>query len=41
MLRSNLEALELELDAELAPELAQLAEDPARYWEQRSALPWN
>ena len=41
MLKSNLEALELELDAELAPELAQLAEDPARYWEQRSALPWN
>jgi aryl-alcohol dehydrogenase-like predicted oxidoreductase len=41
MLRSNLEALELELDAELAPELAQLAEDPARYWEERSALPWN
>jgi aryl-alcohol dehydrogenase-like predicted oxidoreductase len=37
-LRSNLEALELEPDAELLPELA---EDPARYWEERSALPWN
>jgi aryl-alcohol dehydrogenase-like predicted oxidoreductase len=40
-LRSNLGALELELDADLAPELAQLAEDPVRYWEERSALPWN
>ena len=41
MLTSNLEALELEPDPELAPELGQLAEDPARYWEERSALPWN
>jgi len=40
-LESNLRALELELDAELAPELAQLAEDPVRYWEERSALPWT
>jgi len=37
-LRSNLKALELEIDAELAPELA---EAPARYWEVRAALPWN
>jgi aryl-alcohol dehydrogenase-like predicted oxidoreductase len=37
-LRSNLRALELEPDPELAPELA---EDPARYWQERSALPWN
>jgi aryl-alcohol dehydrogenase-like predicted oxidoreductase len=40
-LRSNLAALELELDAELPPELAELAEDPASYWKERSALPWN
>jgi aryl-alcohol dehydrogenase-like predicted oxidoreductase len=37
-LRSNLAASELDVDAELAPELA---EDPARYWQERSALPWN
>jgi aryl-alcohol dehydrogenase-like predicted oxidoreductase len=37
-LSSNLGALELNVDAELAPELA---EDPARYWQERSALPWN
>jgi aryl-alcohol dehydrogenase-like predicted oxidoreductase len=36
-LRSNLAALELDFD----PELEQLAEDPAVYWEERSALPWN
>jgi aryl-alcohol dehydrogenase-like predicted oxidoreductase len=40
-LRSNLAALELELDEGLDAELASLAEDPARYWEERSALPWN
>lgn len=40
-LSSNLRALELDLDAELAPELAQLAEDPARYWQERSTFPWN
>jgi aryl-alcohol dehydrogenase-like predicted oxidoreductase len=36
-LRSNLAALEL------APEagLESLAEDPAQYWEERSALRWN
>ena len=38
-LRSNLGALEL--DRELGPELEQLAEDPAVYWEERAALPWN
>src|SRR5205085_255121 len=37
-LRSNLKALELEIDAEPAPELA---EAPARHWEVRAALPWN
>ena len=36
-LRSNLAALELDVD----PELEQLAEDPAVYWEERAALPWN
>jgi hypothetical protein len=41
MLRSNLDALELELDAGLAAELAGLTEDPACYWRERSALPWN
>jgi aryl-alcohol dehydrogenase-like predicted oxidoreductase len=41
MLRSNIKALELELDAGLAAELARLAEEPARYWSERSALPWN
>jgi aryl-alcohol dehydrogenase-like predicted oxidoreductase len=38
MLRSNLGAVELELDAVAS---AGLAEDPARYWEERSALRWN
>jgi aryl-alcohol dehydrogenase-like predicted oxidoreductase len=38
-LRSNLVALEL--DPKLEPELAQLAEDPALYWKERSALAWN
>ena len=40
-LRSNLSALELELDDELVSELAELAEEPAHYWKERSALPWN
>jgi aryl-alcohol dehydrogenase-like predicted oxidoreductase len=39
MLSSNLGALELELDN--APELVQLVEDRLRYWDERSALPWN
>jgi aryl-alcohol dehydrogenase-like predicted oxidoreductase len=40
-LRSNLTALELELGEELDPELEALAEEPARYWEERAALQWN
>jgi aryl-alcohol dehydrogenase-like predicted oxidoreductase len=40
-LESNLAALEVELDEQLEPELATLAEEPARYWAERSALPWN
>jgi aryl-alcohol dehydrogenase-like predicted oxidoreductase len=40
-LRSNLTALELELGEELDPELEALAEEPSRYWEERSALAWN
>jgi aryl-alcohol dehydrogenase-like predicted oxidoreductase len=40
-LRSNLTALELELGEELDPELEALAEEPARYWGERSALAWN
>jgi len=36
-LRSNLAALELAPDSELDS----LAEDPAQYWEERSALRWN
>ena len=36
-LRSNLAALDLEPNAALD----QLAEDPVRYWQERSALPWN
>lgn len=37
-LRANLRALDLRIDA---AELAGLAEDPADYWKQRSALAWN
>ncbi len=40
-LNSNLTALELELGEQLDPELDALAEEPARYWEERAALPWN
>jgi aryl-alcohol dehydrogenase-like predicted oxidoreductase len=40
-LRSNLSALELELGECLDPELEALAEEPARYWEERATLPWN
>ena len=40
-LRSNLEALELDLHERLDPELDALVEDPARYWDERAALPWN
>ena len=38
-LRSNLTALGL--GERLDPELEALAEEPARYWEERAALPWN
>jgi aryl-alcohol dehydrogenase-like predicted oxidoreductase len=38
-LESNLTALEL--DEQLDPELEALAEEPARYWAERSALSWN
>ena len=40
-LHSNLTALELELGECLDPELDALAEQPARYWEERATLPWN
>jgi aryl-alcohol dehydrogenase-like predicted oxidoreductase len=40
-LSSNLKALDLELDDALDPALAALAEEPARYWEERAALTWN
>jgi len=40
-LRSNLTGLELDLGEELYPELEALAEEPSRYWEERSALQWN
>jgi aryl-alcohol dehydrogenase-like predicted oxidoreductase len=42
-LRSNLTALELELELDegLDPDLDALAEDPADYWDERAALPWN
>ena len=41
MLRSNLRAPELEPNARITAELARLAEEPDRYWKERSALPWN
>ena len=40
-LRSNLSALEIELEEPLDPELAALAEAPTRYWQERAALVWN
>ena len=40
-LSSNLTALTLDLGEPLDPELEALAEQPARYWEKRAALPWN
>jgi aryl-alcohol dehydrogenase-like predicted oxidoreductase len=40
-LNSNLTALAVELPDGLDPELEALAEEPARYWAERSALPWN
>jgi aryl-alcohol dehydrogenase-like predicted oxidoreductase len=40
-LESNLSALDVEYDDELDLQLAALAEEPARYWAARAALPWN
>jgi len=40
-LLSNLVAAELAWTAELDQRLAQLREDPAEYWQRRSALPWT
>jgi len=40
-LQSNLAALDVEYDDEIDLELAPLAEEPARYWSTRAALPWN
>jgi aryl-alcohol dehydrogenase-like predicted oxidoreductase len=40
-LQSNLTALGLDLGEQLDPELEDLAEEPARYWDERAALPWN
>ena len=40
-LASNVAAAELAVPAEVADELASLAEDPATYWAARSARPWT
>jgi aryl-alcohol dehydrogenase-like predicted oxidoreductase len=40
-LQSNLTALGLDLGEQLDPELEDLAEEPACYWDERAALPWN
>jgi aryl-alcohol dehydrogenase-like predicted oxidoreductase len=40
-LRSNLAAVEVRWDDSLEGEFAGVAEDPERYWETRSALPWT
>jgi aryl-alcohol dehydrogenase-like predicted oxidoreductase len=40
-LQSNLTALGLDLGEQLDPELEDVAEEPARYWDERAALPWN
>jgi hypothetical protein len=40
-LRSNLRAAGVTWTAELESRLATLREDPAAYWERRSALPWT
>jgi aryl-alcohol dehydrogenase-like predicted oxidoreductase len=37
-LESNLTALELDPDPAL---LEELREEPSKYWDERSALPWN
>jgi aryl-alcohol dehydrogenase-like predicted oxidoreductase len=41
MLHSNLGALEIDVPGEAWERLAALAEEPERYWETRSALPWT
>lgn len=41
MMRSNLAAEAVELGEEHLTRLRRLAEPPDRYWETRSALPWN
>ena len=41
MLESNLGALELSVPGEILERLGALAEEPERYWEERSELPWN
>jgi aryl-alcohol dehydrogenase-like predicted oxidoreductase len=41
MVRSNLTALELELDAGTLERLGGLALGPQQYWQQRAELPWN
>ena len=40
-LQSNLTALGLELGEGLDPGLEDLIKEPARYWDERAALPWN
>jgi aryl-alcohol dehydrogenase-like predicted oxidoreductase len=40
-LASNLGALELSLTEEDRDRLGSIAEDPAVYWDRRSALPWT
>jgi aryl-alcohol dehydrogenase-like predicted oxidoreductase len=40
-LQSNLAALEFEYDKDVEERLSSLAEEPDRYWAERSALPWN
>ena len=41
MLVSNVAALDVHVDDELMERLVGLAEDPERYWAERSALVWN
>jgi aryl-alcohol dehydrogenase-like predicted oxidoreductase len=41
MLASNLGAAQVEIGEELLEPLGTLREDPERYWETRSALPWT
>jgi aryl-alcohol dehydrogenase-like predicted oxidoreductase len=41
MLHSNLDSLELKLSPDTLAALGDLGEEPADYWERRSALAWN